>query len=331
MRSPAPSPAQREEWVQTAHGPESSGLARRILGRFHVTGIFWYRFHVWGVTTVPSWMVRPILVLFTTFFYFTLRRIRRAIAANLVPVLGPAGFVRRELRIFRTMWNHAWCNSERFERLTTERRFDIAYQGVGSWKEATANTEHGVVVATAHVGAWDVSSFLPSLLEGRKAHVVREQEPYEAAQRFVEELYGENVKEHFELHFSRDNPALGGVLVSALRRGEFVGLQGDRAPVGGRTVETEVFGRPFPMPAGPAALARGAGVPLVPVFCFREGRRKYRLVIRPAVAVARTDDIRADLARTMQGVARELERAIREKPHQWFCFRRVWGGDPLSS
>ena len=183
------------------------------------------------------------------------------------------------------------------------------------------------MVATAHVGAWDVSSFLPSLLEGRKAHVVREQEPYPEAQRFVEELYGENVREHFAAHFSRDNPGLGGALVAALRRGEFVGLQGDRPPTGGRTVQTEVFGRSFPMPAGPAALARGAGVPMVPVFCFREGRRKYRLVIRPAVEVHKTDDIRADLQKTMQGLAKELEWAIREKPHQWFCFRRVWGGN----
>jgi KDO2-lipid IV(A) lauroyltransferase len=332
MRSPAQSTAQRDEWVETPHGPESSSLARRLLGRFHVTGIFWYRFHLWGITHVPSWGIRVIIGIFTTFFYFTLRRIRRAIAENLEPVLGPAGFVRRELRIYRTMWNHAWCNSERFERLATDRRFDIRYQGVGSWKEATNDVAKGVVVATAHVGAWDVSSFLPSLLEGRKAHVVREQEPYAAAQRFVEELYGETAREHFEIHYSRNNPGLGGALLAALRRGEFVGLQGDRAPTGGRTVETEVFGRPFPMPAGPAALARGANVPLVPVFCFREGRRKYRLDIRPAVEVHKTDDLRADLQRTMQGVARELERAIRQAPYQWFCFRRVWEGDPpLSS
>ena len=311
-------------WVDTPHGPEASTVARRLLGRFHVTGIFWYRFHLWGVRTMPSWSIVLILAPFTSFFYLTLRRIRRAIAENLVPVLGETGPLGRERRIFRTMWSHAWCNSERFERLVTERRFEIEPHGLEHWRAATADPSRGLVVATAHVGAWDVSSFLPSLVEGRRVHVVREQEPYATAQRFVEELYGDNVQDHFTLHFSRDNPALGGALVAALRRGELVGLQGDRAPTGGRTVETRVFGRAFPMPAGPAALARGAEVPLVPVFCFREGRRKYRLVVRPPVEVAKTDDIRADLARTMQAVARELEWAIREKPHQWFCFRRVW-------
>lgn len=313
-------------WVETPHGPESSSLARRLLGRFHVTGIFWYRFHLWGVRTMPSGSLGLIVAPFTSFFYLTLRHIRRAIAENLVPVLGRTGFLGRERRIFRTMWSHAWCNSERFERLVTERRFEIEPHGLEHWRAATADPERGLVVATAHVGAWDVSSFLPSLVEGRRVHVVREQEPYAEAQQFVEDLYGENVHGHFTLHFSRDNPALGGVLVGALRRGDVVGLQGDRAPTGGRTVETRVFGRPFPLPAGPAALARGAEVPLVPVFCFREGRRKYRLVVRPPVEVAKTDDIRADLARTMQAVARELEWAIREKPHQWFCFRRVWKG-----
>ena len=329
MRSEAPRaplPRRDGDWVETPHGPEAT-RARRLLGRFHVTGIFWYRLHLWGVRRMPSWSIGFIIAIFTTFFYLTLRRIRSALAANLVPVLGPTGFFGRELRIFRTMWNHAWCNSERFERLATERRFEIVAEGLEHWRGATEDPERGLVVSTAHLGAWDVSSFLPSLVEGRRVHVVREQEPYAEAQRFVEDLYGEGVQEHFTLHFSRDNPGLGGALVAALRRGEIVGLQGDRAPTGGRTVETEVFGLPFPLPAGPAALARGAGVPLVPVFCFREGRRRYRLVVRPPVAVAKTDDIRGDLARTMQGLARELEWAIREKPHQWFCFRRVWGAD----
>lgn len=309
--------------VETPHGPET-GWAHRLLGRFHVTGIFWYRFHLWGVTRLPGWALIVILAPFTSFFYVALRRIRRAIAANLVPVLGPTGGLRREARIFRTMWNHAWCNSERFERLATKRPFEIEAEGVEHWRSVAGDPDRGLVLVTAHVGAWDVSSFLPSLVEGRKVHVVREQEPYAEAQQFVEELYGENVQEHFTLHFSRDNPALGGTLVAALRRGEIVGLQGDRAPTGGRTVETEVFGCPFPMPAGPAALARGAGVPLVPVFCFREGRRHYRLVVRPPVAVANTGDIRSDLRATTQRIARELEWAIGQKPHQWFCFRRVW-------
>jgi len=158
--------------------------------------------------------------------------------------------------------------------------------------------------------------------------VVREQEPDPEAQRFIEDVYGGGVADHFTLHFSRDNPALGGVLLGALRRGEIVGIQGDRPVTTGRSVRVDLFGRPFDLPAGPAALARAAEVPLVPVFCFREGRRRYRLVVRPPVRVGSTDgstgDLGADLETALKQVATEIEWAIRQRPHQWFCFRDLW-------
>lgn len=311
------------EAVPSPHAPEV-GRAQRLLGRFHVTGIFWYRFHLWGMTHLPSWSLGPAIVLFTSFFFVTLRRIRAALAANLVPVLGPTGWLGRQRRIWRTMRSHAWCNSERYERLATDRPFRIDPEGLEHWQAVSGDRRKGFVLITAHVGAWDVSSFLPAMVEGRPVHVVREQEPYPEAQRFIEEVYGGSVADHFTLHFSRDNPALGGVLLGALRRGEMVGIQGDRPVTTGRSVRVDLFGRPFDLPAGPAALARAAEVPLVPVFCFREGRRRYRMVVRPPVRIESTDDSRADLETALEQVAKEIEWAIRERPHQWFCFRDLW-------
>lgn len=313
----------RSEAAPSPHAPEV-GLARRVLGRFHVTGIFWYRLHLWGVSHLPSWAIGPTILLFTSFFFVTLRRIRKALAANLVPVLGRCGWLGRQLRIWRTMWSHAWCNSERYERLSTARRFRIEAEGLPYWRAATAERARGFVLITAHVGAWDVSSFLPSMVEGRPVHVVREQEPDPEAQRFIEEVYGEGAAEHYTLHFSRDNPALGGVLLGALRRGEMVGIQGDRPVTTGRSVRVELFGHPFDLPAGPVALARAAEVPVVPVFCFREGRRRYRLVVREPIPVPATDDPRADHESALRRIAREVEWAIRQHPHQWFCFRDLW-------
>jgi hypothetical protein len=36
------------------HGPKT-GWARRMLGDFHVTGLFWYRLHRWAIATLPEW------------------------------------------------------------------------------------------------------------------------------------------------------------------------------------------------------------------------------------------------------------------------------------
>ena len=93
-------------------------------------------------------------------------------------------------------------------------------------------------------------------------------------------------------------------LLDALRRGEIVALQGDRPRAGGRTLEARLFGRPFALPVGPAALARAAGVPIVPVFVLREGRLRYRCVLRPAIAVAQSEDRQRDLARGARALRR---------------------------
>ena len=114
------------------------------------------------------------------------------------------------------------------------------------------------------------------------------------------------------------------LLLDALRRGEIVALQGDRPRTGGRVAAATLFGRPFPLPVGPAALARAAGVPLVPVFVFREGRRSYRVAIRPPIHVPPAAESPAGIDEALCQFAAELERAIAAEPHQWFCFRRLW-------
>ncbi|HEY4574397.1 MAG TPA: hypothetical protein VIJ26_10550, partial [Thermoanaerobaculia bacterium] len=88
-----------------------------------------------------------------------------------------------------------------------------------------------------------------------------------------------------------------------------------------------LFGRPFALPVGPAALARAAGVPIVPVFVLREGRLRYRCLLRPALHVAQSGDRQRDLQEALAGFAADLEAVIRREPHQWFCFRRLWDAE----
>jgi lauroyl/myristoyl acyltransferase len=121
-----------------------------------------------------------------------------------------------------------------------------------------------------------------------------------------------------------DDASLGLDLLAALRRGQVVALQGDRPRAGGRTVMARLFGRPLALPEGPMILARAAGTALVPTFSFREGRRRYRVVLRPPIRVSRDSPRAKASADAAQALARELEWAIAREPYQWFCLRRLW-------
>lgn len=302
------------------HAPEG-GWARRLLGPFHVTGVFWFRLHRFGIRVLPAWALVPLLYLFTLFFWIALRKIRAAIASNLEAVLGPCGWLERQARIFRTFYTFAWCLSERYERLSTERDFSVEAEG---W-EGLGSSEQSFILVTAHLGSWEVGSMIPSSREGRRIHVVREAETDPRAQEFIRNLIHSRGGELYTTHFAED-PRLGMDLLDALRAGEIVALQGDRPRAGGRTVERTLFGRPYSLPVGTVALARAAGVPLVPVFVFREGRRRYRCKICPAIHVAHSGDRQRDLEDALGRFTADLEAAIRRAPYQWFCFRSLWNG-----
>lgn len=303
------------------HAPQAGGI-RRWLGPFYVTGVFWFRIHKFGASAMPRFLIRPAIVVFTSFFFLALRNIRKAVAGNLEAVLGPCGWWERQRRIFRTLWTFAWCLTERYERLATRRPFSVTMEGEEMWRELLASGQ-GFLLVTAHLGPWEGGSMAPAQEEHRRVHVVREGETDPAAQKFVADLIRKAGGEFYTTHFAED-PQLGVKLLDALRAGEIVALQGDRPRSGGKTISVTLFGRPYALPLGPLALARAADAPLVPAFLFRDGRRRYSCLIREPIRVGRSGERYADLEAAARRFTAELEAAIRREPYQWFCFRQLW-------
>jgi len=306
------------------HAPET-GWSARLLGRFHLTGVFWYRLNRWLVTAAPDWLMAPLIAFMTPFAYAVLVRVRRAINANLAAALGPAGFLERQRRILRSIRTCGMCLIERYERFSTDRPFKVEVEALEHWR-AVADGGRGCVMVTAHLGLYEAGSLMPGAKEARRVHLVREPELDPRAQAFIRETVAAVEGPHYRMHFQTGDPLQAVALVEALERGEIVAIQADRPHAGGKTVTATLFGRPFPLPAGPAVLARTARVPMLPVFALREGRRRFRLVFRPPIEVARTRDRRADLEAAMGSVAGEIEYAIRRAPEQWFVFRVLWPG-----
>jgi KDO2-lipid IV(A) lauroyltransferase len=304
------------------HAPEL-GLLARLLGPVHVTGVFWFRLHRFGARVLPEWLKRAAMLAFTLFFTVALRSIRDAVASNLEAVLGSCGFVERQRRIFRTLYLFAWCLTERYERLVGPVPFAIEHRAGDAW-DRLAGAGRGLILVTGHLGNWELGSGAAPERGAAVVHVVREEELDPRAQRFIERLLAERSGDRYVTHFAARDPLLGIALLEALRRGEVVALQGDRPRSGGRTVDLELFGRPFSIPAGPMALARKAGVPLLPAFVLREGRRRYGVWFDRPIEVPATADRDADLRQAGERIVTALEAVIRRAPHQWFCFRRLW-------
>ncbi len=190
---------------------------------------------------------------------------------------------------------------------------------LGACVGAVAGAEHllqlesAVVSLTAHVGNWDLAGRLLAQQSARPTHVVVAEEEVRALERWLRRD-GNGVR-----FVPRSHPTVSLTLMAALRRGEPVALQGDRALGNRGDVLVPFFGRPAPFPVGPFRLARAAAASIVPAFCTLGADRRYAVRVLAPLTIARggeEDALRAWVAL--------LERIVDEKPTQWFNFFDIW-------
>jgi lauroyl/myristoyl acyltransferase len=201
--------------------------------------------------------------------------------------------------------------------ITTNRQRtspDLVVAGEGDAHVAAALDGGGVVVLTAHVGNWELAGrTLVARGGGRPLHIVMAAEAHPGVERL---LRGGDAPVRF---VTVRTPADAVPLVAALRRGEIVGMQGDR-PLGQRgDAPVEFFGAPALFPLGPFLLARAAGVPVLPAFCVLRADRRYAVHLAPPLRVERGEEESA-LRRWVDGLAAVIAR----HPTQWFNFVDPW-------
>jgi len=189
----------------------------------------------------------------------------------------------------------------------------LAHVGTPTGVEHLRRLEGPVISLTAHVGNWDLAGRLLARHSARPTHVVVAVEDAPMLERWLR-------RDGDGLRFvPRVHPTVSLTLLAALRRGEAVALQGDRALGNRGDVSVPFFGRPAPFPVGPFRLAGAAGVPVLPAFCTLAPDRRYAVTILEPLAVTRggeEDALRAWVA--------ALERVVRERPTQWFNFFDIW-------
>jgi KDO2-lipid IV(A) lauroyltransferase len=240
------------------------------------------------------------------------RREAEVVRANLARVT-PA-LPARELHLqVRDLFRHfAMCFAD---LVTTNRRVDATTLSGGEHgrEHVDGLLESGFIVLTAHVGNWELAGrLLVGRSQGRPLHVVMAPE----ADPRVEGLLRHGGPTRI---VTLRAPADAIPLVAALRRGEIVGMQGDR-PLGQRgDMPVPFFGAPALFPLGPFVLARAAGVPVLPAYCVLRDDRRYTVLLQPPIHVQR-DEEDAALAQWVDGLAAVIAR----HPTQWFSFVDPW-------
>ena len=186
----------------------------------------------------------------------------------------------------------------------------------GDYFDQAREAGRGVLVATAHLGNWELSAFAHALMTAPMNVVVR---PLDNP------LIDALVERRRALTGNRPigKKDFARAILKALAANEAVGILIDQNASLDTGVFVDFFGVPASAGTGFAKFAAHSGAVVVPGFALWN-EREQRYVLRFYPPLAMTGDVLLD-TQTLQS---KLEEVIREYPDQWLWIHRRWKTRP---
>lgn len=290
-----------------------------FLDRFAVRGVFWREYLDWATINMPFYTYPVLHFFMTLFFFFFAAPARRIVLANLAIILPGSSRALNYLRVWRTFYNYAWTISEAaIHKLNKE---EFAYEIIGAkWLDQLAAAP-GAIVLTAHMGNYDLGAALFAEKFNREIRLVRAPEPDQQTAQHLTASLKKSGEGAVKVDYNTAGALLSFDLLNALRLGEIVSIQGDRADADLAETRARLFGQDIRLPNGPFVLAQVAGVPIYPLFIARAGYRSYQIIVREPFTVPRSGrDRENDIAEAVGKWCDVLEKLLASRWNQWFAF-----------
>jgi KDO2-lipid IV(A) lauroyltransferase len=209
-----------------------------------------------------------------------------------------------------------------FPSYTSQNARNVAdYDGLENYL-AARDRGKGVLLLTAHLGGWEIGSFVHSLLGYPIKIVVRRLDNPK-----VDALVERYRTLHGNQTFPKDESARG--LLAAMRAGETVGILMDTNMTPPQGTFVPFFGKEACTAAGTARVALRSGAAVVPAFTiWDKSRGKYRVRFDSALTLVSTGDDEADAIANTAMFNRVIQEYVTQYPEQWLWVHRRWKTRP---
>ena len=199
----------------------------------------------------------------------------------------------------------------------------IEVRGLENLEAAKAVHGNRLILYTGHLGAWELTSFGLSLVNHPFTFLVRRLDNPR-----IEELV-DGVRKKFG-NETIDKLSAARSMLKILRSGETpLGLLPDLNTLDDEAIFVDFMGVPAATTFVVAKLAVRMKTPLVPVFApWSEEKRKYLLIVEPAIPVETTRDEDADVRQLTIKLTQRIEDQIRQYPSQWLWIHKRWKTRP---
>jgi KDO2-lipid IV(A) lauroyltransferase len=201
-----------------------------------------------------------------------------------------------------------------------ELRRRVRFEGVELLEKALARGR-GAIVLTLHFGSIELA-LMTAPLAGVPLTVVGRPLPNPWIRRHMAQQRtrtGANLLEHHDV---------APRILRALRQGRAVAFLNDQYARRTGGILAPLFGaRCFTAP-GVALLALRSRAPVLPFYIVREAADRHRAVLLPELELARTGDVKRDVAAATARTNDVLEAIIRRHPEQWLWSHRRFRRSP---
>jgi KDO2-lipid IV(A) lauroyltransferase len=192
---------------------------------------------------------------------------------------------------------------------------DLRYQ------EELLATGRGYLMASAHVGNWEWLGAWTALTYGRVGVV------YKPMHNPRTDAIAQDLRQRFGLKIFSTRERVPRELFAHIRGGGSAAILADQdARRRGRFIP--FFGHPASTSVGLASLALRLRVPILPGFCVRDERGRFRIKLYPPLWPDPRAEHAAEEERLMNAYHRCLEDVIRQAPEQYFWWHRRWKTQP---
>ena len=224
--------------------------------------------------------------------------------------------------VFRNLGLHLaeFCQMSRYS--AEQVRHDVVrYEGLQNFFDSE-RCGRGVLVLTGHLGAWELSSFVHSLMGHPMGMVIRRLD-----NPLIDRMVNQIRCMHGNRVLHKDDFARG--LLHAMRRGETVGILMDTNMTPPQGVFVPFFGVKACTASGLARVARKTGAAVLPGFLlWEQSEQRYVLRFGERLKLQETDDADADAVANTALFASVTEHYIRQYPDQWLWLHRRWKTRP---
>jgi len=248
-------------------------------------------------------------------FDATVPRLRKVAYRNLAVALPDEDAVRITDGVYRSVARMLVAFA-RFPDLRKSNIDDwIRYEGFEHFEEAKRRGK-GVLFATAHMGAWELSAFAHALLAEPMHVVVR---PLD--NRDVDDLVEKRRAASGNTLIGKKDAARN--ILRALHKNEAVGVLVDQNVLPEEGVFVDFFGTPACAGTAFVRMAERTGAAVIPGYAlWSELEKRYILRFYPLLTFS--GDVQSDT----QMLHDHLEQVIREYPDQWLWIHRRWKTRP---